>query len=80
VGTIHQTIAESSALLAPAEEMLVNEIVQSNLLHADETPWKEGRTCLWLWVLTSLTTTLYFVGDRNKKYSSIYSGPVSLAG
>jgi transposase len=67
VGTIHQTIAESSALLAPAEERLVNEIVQSKLLHADETPWKEGRACLWLWVFVSLTTTLYFVGDRSKK-------------
>jgi transposase len=70
VGAIHQTIAESSALLAPAEEMLVKEIVQSELLHADETPWKEAGTCRWLWVFASLTATLYYVGDRSQKIFS----------
>jgi hypothetical protein len=37
IGTIHQTLYEAAAALAPAEEELVEAVLASGLLHADET-------------------------------------------
>jgi transposase len=48
IGTIHQTIHEASAAVAPAEEALVAAVLASDLLHADETSWPEARQTLWL--------------------------------
>jgi hypothetical protein len=67
VGTIHQTIHEASAAVAPAEEELVQAVLDSALLHADETSWPEHGHLLWLWVFRSLTVTLYYVAGRGKE-------------
>lgn len=67
IGTIHQTIHEAGAAVAPAEEELVLAVVDSNLLHADETSWPEHGQPLWLWVFRSLTVTLYYVAGRGKE-------------
>lgn len=66
-GTISRTLHEAGAAIAPAEEQLVQEILESGLLHADETPWKEQGHALWLWVFTSLSVTLYYVAHRGKE-------------
>ncbi len=67
VGTIHQTLHEAGAAVAPAEEELVRAVLDSALLHADETPWPEHGQTLWLWVFRSLTVTLYYVAGRGKE-------------
>ena len=67
IGTIHQTIHEASAAVAPAEEELVQAILDSDLLYADETSWPEQDQPLWLWVFRSLTITLYSVAGRGKE-------------
>ena len=67
IGTIHQTLHEASAAVAPAEEELVQAVLASELLHADETPWPEHDQTLWLWVFRSLTVTLYYVAGRGKE-------------
>mgnify|MGYP000854698532 FL=1 len=67
IGTIHQTIHEASAAVAPAEEELVQAILDSDLLYADETSWPEQGQPLWLWVFRSLTITLYYVAGRGKE-------------
>ena len=67
IGTIHQTIHETSAAVAPAEDELVQAVLASDLLHADETPWPEHDQTLWLWVFRSLTVTLYYVAGRGKE-------------
>jgi len=67
IGTIHQTIHEASAAVAPAETELVEAVLASELLHADETPWPEHDQTLWLWVFRSLTVTLYYVAGRGKE-------------
>ena len=67
IGTIHQTIHEASAAVAPAEEELVRAVLDSDLLHADETSWPEQGHLLWLWVFRSLTATLYYVAGRGKE-------------
>ena len=67
IGTIHQTIHEASAAVAPAEDELVRAVLESDLLHADETPWPEARQTLWLWVFVATTATLYYVAGRGKE-------------
>lgn len=65
VGCIHQCLTEGGRAVAPVEDELVSEIQQSELLHADETGWKEGGRTVWLWVLRSATVTLYIIGRRS---------------
>lgn len=65
-GTINQCVHEGGRAVEPVEEQLIEEIVNSNLLHADETSWKESGVLLWLWVFTNMTVTLYMIGNRSK--------------
>ena len=67
IGTIHQTLHEAAAALAPAEDELVDAVLASGLLHADETSWPERGQPLWLWVFTAATVTLYSVAGRGKE-------------
>lgn len=64
VGVINQSITEGGRAVEPVEEQLIAEIEQSELLHADETGWKENGRLLWLWVLISPTVTLFLIGGR----------------
>jgi transposase len=64
-GVIDETIREAGRAVAPLEDEMVSEIEQAALLHADETPWKEGRRLLWLWVFVAGYTTLFFIGYRS---------------
>jgi hypothetical protein len=67
IGTIHQTLPEASAAVAPAEAELVEAVLASELLHADETSWPEHDHTLWLWVFVAATATLYYVAGRGKE-------------
>ncbi len=73
VGTIHQTLHEASAAVAPAEAELIAAVWASDRLHADENPWPEhGQSLwlwlwLWLWVFLSATVTLYYIAGRGKE-------------
>ncbi len=40
VGTINQCIHEAGRSVAPLEEELIAAVLASDLLHADEPPWK----------------------------------------
>lgn len=64
-GCINQCITEGGRAVAPLEDELVAEIQASDLLHADETGWKESGRTLWLWVLRTATVTLYLIGSRS---------------
>lgn len=65
VGCINQCLLEGGRAVAPLEDELVAEIQQSELLHADETGWKESGRTVWLWVLRTATVTLYLIGRRS---------------
>ena len=65
IGCINQCIAEGGRATAALEEQLIAEIQQSELLHADETGWKENGRAVWLWVLRTATVTLYIIGRRS---------------
>jgi len=64
VGVINQSITEGGRAVAPVQEQLITEIEQSELLHADETGWKENGRLVWLWVLITPTVTLFLIGGR----------------
>jgi transposase len=64
--TITHCIHESGRAVEPIEEQLVEELSQACLAHADETPWKEWGQLLWLWVNTTPTLCLYWIGSRSK--------------
>src|SRR5512143_340068 len=66
-GTIHQTIHEASAAVASAEAELSQAVLDSDLLHADETSWPEHGRGRWLWVFIAATVTLYYVAGRGKE-------------
>jgi len=65
VECINQCIHEGGRATAPLEAELVAEIEQSELLHADETGWKENGRTVWLWVLRTASVTLYMIGRRS---------------
>lgn len=46
---------------------MIAEIRASELLHADETSWPEGKLLLWLWVFVSPSTILYYIASRGKE-------------
>ena len=67
-GAIHEALAEAAAIVAPLEQELVQTIQQSDLLHADETPWPEqGASSLWLWVFITSHTVLYYISHRGQE-------------
>jgi len=66
IGTIHQTLHEAAAVVAPAQASLLADVQASGLLHADETPWPQQPLGLWLWVFVTTTTTLYLIAGRGK--------------
>ncbi|MGB0384181.1 MAG: IS66 family transposase [Ardenticatenaceae bacterium] len=65
VGVINQTITEGGRASSLKCEQLIEEIRQSELLHADETGWKENGRLVWLWVLVTVNTTLFLIGSRS---------------
>lgn len=50
IGTIQNCVVESARTLAPVENQVVDELLDSSLLHADEASHNEAGTRLWLWV------------------------------
>jgi hypothetical protein len=66
-GTINQCVHEAGRSVAPLEDELVEAVLASDLLYADETSWKVAGKPLWLWVFISHTVTLYYVAYRSKE-------------
>lgn len=64
IGTINRCVHEAGRAVAPVEDQLVEELIDSGHLHADETHWKESGLSLWLWVLSSAEVSLYLIGHR----------------
>jgi transposase len=67
VATINQCLHEAGRALEPVlEEQLLPQVRGSELIHADETSWKEHGRLLWLWVFTTATTTVFAIGRRSQ--------------
>jgi len=49
----------------PLEDVFIQEIISSELLHVDETSWMEHTTLLWLWVFSTDRVTAYWIATRS---------------
>jgi len=67
VGTIDRCIREVGVACEPIVEELLEEVRASGLIHADETPWYQGKLSLWLWVVLTATTAVFHIGSRRHK-------------
>ena len=66
-GAINRTILEAALCCEPPVEQIIEDLINSDLCHADETTWHEQNKKKWLWVFISATACLYMVGGRNKE-------------
>jgi transposase-like protein len=64
VGSINKAIHESGRAAMPLENELLEEVLKSELLHVDETPWKEKGDLLWLWVFVSSSVVVFWISSR----------------
>jgi transposase len=68
VATINQCLHEAGRAVAPVVDGEILATVRNiDLLHADETSWKEHGRLLWRWVFTCATATLFVVGRRTRE-------------
>jgi transposase len=66
--TINQCVHEAARAVEPVvEQEILTTVRNIELLHADETSWKEHGQLLWLWVFTCATATLFIVGRRTRE-------------
>jgi transposase len=65
-GAILQASHEAAHACEPIPQQIQEEILQAELLHADETSHPQGTECLGLWVVASATAALFFIGNRPK--------------
>ena len=65
IGTINQCIHEAGRALEPVvRDEILSAVREAELLHADETSWKESGKLLWLWVFSCASVTLFTIGRR----------------
>ena len=64
IGTIDRCIREVGVACEPLVEELLEEVRGAGVIHADETPWKQGTLGLWLWVVVTTTTAVFHIGSR----------------
>ncbi len=75
-GLIDQTVRPCAGQVAGVEDLLLEEIQRADLLHLDETPWRENGELLWLWVFNAVTTGVYFIGPRGAEiFINALQGP-----
>jgi transposase len=72
VGAICNSLHETGLSAEPVAEKITEAINQADLLHADETGWKEKKKSLWLWVFITVNTCLFMVGGRTKKMTQTF--------
>lgn len=69
-GVIDETIREAGRAVAPLDDEMVRDLEAAVLLNVDESPWKERKVLLWLWVFVAMYTTLFLIGLRTMEILS----------
>ena len=65
VGSINKAIHESGRAAMPLENALLEEVLKSELLPVDETPWQQQGDLLWLWVFISNSVVAFWIASRS---------------
>ena len=64
VGTINNTIHEAGRAAMPVENLLIDEVLKSDLLYIDETSWLQKGELFWLWGFISTTVVFFKISKR----------------
>lgn len=64
VGTIDRCLREVGVACEPIVEALLEEVRGAGIIHADETPWHQGKLGRWLWVVLTATAAVFHIGSR----------------
>ena len=68
IACINQCLHEAARALDPVVERdILPAIREAQLLHIDETGWKEQGGLLWLWVFTCTSVTLFCIDRRSRE-------------
>lgn len=68
IACINQCLHEAGRSVEPVVERDILPLIrEAELLHVDETGWKEQGALLWLWVFTCTTATLFCIGRRSRR-------------
>ena len=65
VGSINKAIHESGRAAMPLENELLEEVLKSELLNVDETPWQQKGDLLWLWAFISSSVAVFWISSRS---------------
>lgn len=68
IATINQCLHEAGRAVEPVVERDILPVIrEADLLHVDETGWKQQGQLLWLWVFTCTSATLFCIGRRSRE-------------
>src|SRR5271156_4169156 len=67
VATIERCIHEFGLASEPIVEQLVLDVRVADILHLDETPWRQKGKLRWMWVATTAMTTVFRIASRRKE-------------
>lgn len=76
-GVLSQALHEAGRAVSDLEPALIEALRSSNLIHIDETSWKERKVTRWLWVAISKTATYFVVGPRTVEMAKQILGTFS---
>lgn len=65
VGSINKAIHETGRAAMPLENELLEEVLKSDLLHLDETPWQQKGDLFWLWAFISSSVAVFWISSRS---------------
>ncbi len=66
-GTIQKCITEMARASDPVFLLILACLLDESLMHADETPHKEGKNLYWLWTFVAASAVLFVIGRRTKE-------------
>jgi transposase len=65
--TIERCVHEFGAASEPVVEQLIEEVRAAEIVHVDETPWRQRGKLRWMWVATTALATVFHIGSRRKE-------------
>ncbi|HEY1782111.1 MAG TPA: IS66 family transposase [Roseiarcus sp.] len=78
VATIERCIHEFGLASEPIVEQLVLNMRGADILHIDETPWRQKGKLRWMWVATTAMTTVFRIASRRKEELTVLIGEAFL--
>jgi hypothetical protein len=65
--TVNRRIHEFGLASEPVVEQLIQEVRAAEIVHLDETPWRQKGKLRWMWVASTALATIFRIGSRCKE-------------